>query len=311
MLYSVALLASVALVLVNAFFVASEFALVKMRPSRLEELAAGGNRRAGVALGISRKLDAYLSANQLGITLASLALGWIGEPAFARLLSPLFASLGSWSIATAHTVAVVVSLAAITGLHTVLGELVPKSLAIQRTEPVALWTATPLRVFYWVMFPLIWALNAAARVVLRMLGLRRASEVEMLHSPEELRLILQRVELEPGTRRVIDRLFDYSHRVAQHVMTLRRDVVVLDAGRSWDENLAVALAHQYTRYPLVEGGAIACSATCTSRTSWRCSARINLGGACASWCESPSTPPRRLPSNSCGATSCAGASIWP
>jgi CBS domain containing-hemolysin-like protein len=149
-------------------------------------------------------------------------------------------------------VAVIASLAVITGLHTVLGELVPKSLAIQRTEPVALWTAAPLRVFYVVMFPAIWALNAVARLVLRLLGLGRATEVEMLHSPEELRLILQRVALEPGPRRLIDRLFDYTHRVARHVMTLRRDVVVLDAGRSWGENLSVALAHQYTRYPLVE-----------------------------------------------------------
>lgn len=251
--FSVALIASVALVLANAFFVASEFAIVKIRPSRLEELAADGQRGARVALGISRRLDAYLSANQLGITLASLALGWIGEPAFAALLSPLFTSFGSWSVATTHTIAVIASLAAITCLHTVLGELVPKSLAIQRTEPVALWTATPLRVFYWAMFPVVWTLNAASRLVLRLFGLGRISAVEMLHSPEEMRLILQRVELEPGTRRVIDRLFDYSHRIAQHVMTLRRDVVVLDTQHSWDENLSVAIAHQYTRYPLVEG----------------------------------------------------------
>ncbi len=183
MLYAIALLASVALVLANAFFVASEFATVKIRPSRLEELAAGGHRRAGVALGISRRLDVYLSANQLGITLASLALGWIGEPAFARLLAPLFAVFGSWSVASSHTAAVVASLATITCLHTVLGELVPKSLAIQRTEPVALWTATPLRIFYWTMLPVIWTLNAASRLVLRIFGLRRVSEVEMLHSP--------------------------------------------------------------------------------------------------------------------------------
>jgi CBS domain containing-hemolysin-like protein len=253
MLYSVALLASIALVLINAFFVASEFALVKIRPSRLEQLATRGHRRARIALGISRRLDVYLSANQLGITLASLALGWIGEPVFAGLLKPLFESFGSWSVPTAHAAAVIASLTVITFLHTVLGELVPKSLAIQRTESVALWTATPLRIFYLVMFPVIWTLNAASRLILRIFGLRRASEVEMLHSPEELRLILQRVELEPGARRVIDRLFDYTHRVARHVMTLRRDVVVLDAGRSWDENLQVALAQQYTRYPLVDG----------------------------------------------------------
>jgi CBS domain containing-hemolysin-like protein len=233
--------------------VASEFALVKMRPSRLEQLTAEGHRRARLALGISHRLDVYLSANQLGITLASLALGWIGEPAFADVLKPVFAGLGSWSVTTAHAVAVIVSLGAITFLHTVLGELVPKSLAIQRTEPVALWTAAPLRVFYVAMFPVIWALNTASWLFLRMFGLRRTTEIEMLHSPEELRLILQRVELEPGARRVMDRLFDYTRRVARHVMTLRSDVVVLDAERSWEENLAVALREQYTRYPVVEG----------------------------------------------------------
>ena len=129
MLYAVAMLASVALVLVNAFFVASEFAIVKIRPSRLEQLAARGHRRghrrARVALGIARRLDAYLSANQLGITLASLALGWIGEPAFAGLLKPLFASCGVWSVPTAHAVAVIASFAAITFLHSVLGEVMP------------------------------------------------------------------------------------------------------------------------------------------------------------------------------------------
>jgi CBS domain containing-hemolysin-like protein len=224
------------LVLVNACFVAAEFALVNIRSARLEQLAVRGHLWARVAL---------------GITLASLALGWIGEPAFAGLLKPLCASHGVWSVPTAHAVAVITIFAAITFLHTVLGELAPKSLAIQRTEPVALWTATPLRVFSLVMFPVIWTLNTASWLVLRLCGLQRACEVEMLHAPEELRLILQRVALEPGTRRVIDRLFDSTHRAAQHVMTLRRDVVVLDAGRSWDENLAVALAQQYTRSPLV------------------------------------------------------------
>ncbi|MBI5536500.1 MAG: HlyC/CorC family transporter [Deltaproteobacteria bacterium] len=252
---SVAMLVSVALVIANAFFVASEFALVKMRPSRLEQLAAKGHRRARLALRISRRLDAYLSANQLGITLASLALGWIGEPAFAELLKPLFASLGPWSVATAHAVAVIVSLAAITFLHTVLGELVPKSLAIQRTEAVALWTAAPLRVFYLLMFPVIWVLNTASWLVLRMFGLRRTKELEVLHSPEELRLILQHVKLDPGAWRVMDRLFDYTHGIARHVMTLRRDIVVLDARRSWEDNLAVALGQQYTRYPVIDGEA--------------------------------------------------------
>ncbi|HEU4534632.1 MAG TPA: hemolysin family protein, partial [Polyangiaceae bacterium] len=224
-----------------------------MRRSRLEQLAARGHRRARLALGISLRLDAYLSASQLGITLASLALGWLGEPAFAALLEPLLARLGPWSAATAHAVAVAAGLAAITFLHTVLGELVPKSLAIRRTEPVALWTAAPLRLFYVAMFPIIWALNAVSWLVLRAFGVRRTGEVEALHSPEELRLLLQHVELEPDSRRVIDRLLDDAHPTARQAMTPRREVVALDAGRPWEESLAVAVARRHTRYPVVEG----------------------------------------------------------
>src|SRR5262245_23263262 len=130
----VEVLIAFALVAANGFYVASEFAIVKMRPTRLVDLAAHGNRRAQTALQISRRLDAYLSANQLGITVASLALGWIGEEAFAALLEPVIGPAG-----VVHPVAVALSFAIITFLHTVVGELAPKSLAIQRTEPVALW----------------------------------------------------------------------------------------------------------------------------------------------------------------------------
>ncbi len=140
----------------------------------------------------------------------------------------------------------------ITFLHTVLGELAPKALAIQMTEPVALWAAAPFRVFYTLAFPLTWTLKAAAALVLKALRLPPASEAEMLHSPDELRLVLQHVQLEPGARRLIDRVFDYTHRVARHVMTLRRDVVTLEMGRPFDDNLRIAVANQYTRYPLVE-----------------------------------------------------------
>ena len=140
----------------------------------------------------------------------------------------------------------------ITFLHTTIGEQVPKVLALQIPEPVALWTAPLLRVFFIIAFPLIWTLNTASNLVLRLLGLRSATEAEMLHSPNELRLVLQHVKLDPGARRLIDRVFDYTHRVARHVMTLRRDVVSLTAGLPFEDNLKVALANQYTRYPLVD-----------------------------------------------------------
>jgi CBS domain containing-hemolysin-like protein len=247
-----ALLIAGLFVLANAFFVASEFAIVKLRATRARQLAEGGQKRAKILSHITQRLDAYLSANQLGITLASLGLGWIGEPALARLLEPHVARLGLLGDLAPGAVAFGVAFFAMTFVHTVIGELVPKSLAIQRTEPVALWTAAPLRAFFIIAYPLIWFLNACANLFLRLVGLKPASEGEMLHSPEEVRLVLAQVKIDPGARRLIDRVFDYTHRVARHVMTLRRDVVVLVAGRNFDDNLRVAVTNQYTRYPLVD-----------------------------------------------------------
>jgi CBS domain containing-hemolysin-like protein len=249
---SVALLITAAVVLANAFFVASEFAFVKIRPTRLQQLAKTGSRRARLLLGVTKQLPAYLSASQLGITLASLTLGWLGEPAVEALLRPTLWRSGLDDARTLTTVGAAISLILITFLHTVIGELAPKALAIQRTEGIAMWAVLPFRAFYLLSFPINWTLKAAAGLVLRVLGLPPASEAEMLHSPEELRLVLQHVPLDPGARRLIDRVFDYTHRVARHVMTLRRDVVTLTAGAPFDENLRVALANQYTRYPLVE-----------------------------------------------------------
>jgi CBS domain containing-hemolysin-like protein len=251
---AVGLLVAFLLVVANAFFVASEFAIVKIRQTRLEQLVSAGNGRARTALSITKHLDAYLSANQLGITLASLALGWVGEPAFAHLIEPPLEAIfgATFGLAAAHTISVAVSFTIITFLHTVFGELVPKSLAIQITEPVALWTAGPLRAFYIVMFPLIWILNQASNLVLRLLRLKPASEAELVHSPEELRLVLQHVPLEAGPRRLMDRIFDYSHRIARHVMTLRRDVVCVTAGQPIAEVLRIIQQAQYTRYPVLD-----------------------------------------------------------
>ncbi len=249
-----ALILTAFLVLANAFFVAAEFAIVKMRPTRVTELVRQGRRRAKLLQGITNRLDAYLSVSQLGITIASLALGWIGEPAIAHTIEPYMTWLGSWSGIATHSLALGVSLVLITFMHAVLGEQAPKSFALQYAEPVALWAAPPLRIIHFLAYPFVWLLTASARLVLRMLGLRPSSEAELLHSSEELRLVLQHVKLDPGPRRLIDRVFDYTQRVARHVMTLRRDTVVLIAGRPFEDNLKIALANQYTRYPLCEPG---------------------------------------------------------
>jgi CBS domain containing-hemolysin-like protein len=241
---------SVALVLANAFFVAAEFAIVKVRPTRVAEMVARGGRRARLLQSITRRLDTYLSASQLGITVASLALGWIGEPALASLIKPYLGWMGSLTGVATHSFALGISLVLITFLHTVIGEQVPKCMALQLHEPVALWAAPFLRAFYVSMLPFIWVVNTTSNLMLRLMGLRPASEAEMLHSPSELRAVLQHVALAPGARRMIDRVFDYTRRVARHVMTPRSDVIVLHSERTFDDNLNVALANQYTRYPL-------------------------------------------------------------
>jgi CBS domain containing-hemolysin-like protein len=249
---TIAIIVTLAIVVCNAFFVAAEFAMVKIRPTRLQQLSNQGRRRARMLYAMTKRINDYLSASQLGITVASLMLGWIGEPTIAKMLMPLLE--GKWDLhpATVHTIAAAISLTIITFLHTVLGELVPKALAIRATEPVALWSALPFRAFYLATTPLTWALRNSSALVLKILRLPPVSEAEMLHSPEELRLVLQHVQLDPGPRHLIDRVFDYTHRIARHVMILRRDVVVLIAGRPFDDNLRIAVGNQYTRYPLVD-----------------------------------------------------------
>jgi len=231
------LLGTLLLVLLNAFFVASEFAIVKMRPTRLEQLVREGDARAALALRVSQHLDAYLSANQLGITLASLGLGWIGEPAIAHGIEPYLAWLGTWSGVGAHGISIGIAFAVITSLHTVVGELAPKSLAIQMTERVTLLTVYPLHGFYLVMWPVIWLLNTMANGFVRIFGLKPASDAEMAHTSEELRLLLTRspAGLDPALRGMLVRIFDLRRRTARHVMSLRSDAATLRANMTIDE----------------------------------------------------------------------------
>jgi CBS domain containing-hemolysin-like protein len=248
------ILVTLLLVLINAFFVASEFAIVKIRPTRLEQLVRSGDARARRALAISHRLDAYLSATQLGVTLASLGLGWIGEPAIAHAVAPLFARLGAWASEASHAVAAVIAFSIITAVHTIVGELAPKSLAIQRTEEIALHAARPLHAFYFIAWPVIWLLNTGANAFTRLFGLKPASKEEMLHTSEELRMLLTKspAGLDPALRSMLVRIFDLRRRTARNVMTLRSDAQVMHTEMTIDEAVRFAGDAGYSRYPVVD-----------------------------------------------------------
>lgn len=245
------------LVLLNGFFVASEFAIVKVRATRLEELERRGVGSARRAKKLVEHLDEYLSATQLGITVASLGLGWIGEPAFAELFAPLFSSLGGWEPVVTHSLAVTSAFLLITFLHIVLGELAPKSLAIQKTDTVTLLCAAPLTWFYRLSHPFIWALNSTANAFLKLLGVRPATESETTHSEEEIRLILAQSSragiIDVEERRLLERVFEFGDRSVRQIMVPAGEVVFLDLEKSFEENLETARHSKHTRYPLCEG----------------------------------------------------------
>lgn len=250
------LLAAVAILVgANAFFVAAEFALVSIRRSRVEELVAGGSRAARAVLRAQDDLDGYIAGTQVGITLASLGLGWIGEPALARLFTPWMTWLpGVASPVAAHGVAVGVAFAAITVLHVVLGELVPKSLALQRTEATALRVAWAMGWIVRLLRPLIWSLNGAGNVVLRLLGLQGGAAHQAVHSVEELAIlagqsraagVIDRQELDLVTRGL-----RFGDRVAREAMVPRPGVVALDVAEPVPALIRKAAAARHTRLPL-------------------------------------------------------------
>ena len=243
------------LVFLNGFFVAAEFSLVKVRHSRLTQLQSEGNRLAGYALKVNSKLDAYLSATQFGITLASLGLGWIGEPAISELLvEPIMYKLGFGDPTIIATVSVVIGFAVITFLHIVLGELAPKSLAIQRTDGVSLALSGPLLFFYRVFFPFIWLLNMAANAVLRLVGIEPASEADGAHSEEEIRILMNQSAksgvMDEGEIELVNNIFEFSDRLAREVMLPRTDMTCLYTNLSREENLAIINDTKHSRYPV-------------------------------------------------------------
>jgi CBS domain containing-hemolysin-like protein len=247
------LLIALLCVLLNGFFVAAEFAMVRVRATRLQELKKS-NRLVRISLQVVENLDGYLAATQLGITMTSLALGWLGEPAFATLLRPLLSGWGVWSEVVVHTIALTLAFILITFLHIVLGELAPKSLAIRKPERTMIFVALPMLIFYRVMYPLIRSFNGAANLVLHMVGLRPAAESELAHSEEELRLILahsqRQGKIATEERDMLERVFDYGDRNVRQIMVPRSQIVFLSTHRSLAENIELARQQDHSRYPL-------------------------------------------------------------
>ncbi len=249
------LLAVLVLVLANAFFVAAEFALVGARRTRLDELARGGDAKARLARRAVQSLDRYISATQLGITLASLGLGWIGEPALAHLIEGAFRWLPA-TLATlaTHTVAVAIAFTIITVLHIILGELVPKALALLYPEDVSGWVVLPLMAFAWIMSPAIWVLNGTANWILRLIGIRSPGDHERLHSPEEIRLLVEQSQeagsLEKQDARLLEGVFEFTEKTAEEVMTPRTDMVALESTLSMWEAADIVAEARRSRYPV-------------------------------------------------------------
>ena len=245
-------------VFLNAFFVAAEFAIVTAPAAQIEELARRGRRRARIASYVLRHLDVYLSACQLGITLASLALGWIGEPYVAKLLEPTLLAVGIHSEAALHTTSFAIGFGIITFLHIVLGELAPKSLALRKPLSVSLNSAPPLRLFYIVFYPVIAVMNGAALLILRAVGIHGSEPVGHVMSEAEIRTLISRSvehgELTAQETRMMEKVLDFHDREAHHIMVPRTDIVFLSAASDAEDNLRIAEGCGYTRFPLCEDG---------------------------------------------------------
>lgn len=241
------------LVLVNGFFVAAEFAMVKVRKSRIETLVSEGNLRARYTKTIVDDLNEYLSACQLGITLASLGLGWVGEPAISKALMPIFEQM-NMSDVTVHSVSFVIAFSLITGLHIVLGELAPKSLAIVSAEKVALITGLPLLMFYKITYPIMWAFNHSTSLILKIFGISMSGEHDVAHTDEEIKLLVEESYkhglIDKTELTFVDNIFDFSEKTVKEIMIHRTDMVCVYIEDSFDEIMNTALTEELTRYPV-------------------------------------------------------------
>ncbi|BCN28776.1 hemolysin family protein [Anaeromicropila herbilytica] len=241
------------LVFMNAFFVAVEFAMVKVRKSRIETLVLEGNRSAKNTLKVVNDLNSYLSACQLGITLASLGLGWVGEPTVAAILKPLF-QLFDIPESVVHSISFVLGFAIVTGFHIVLGELVPKSLAIISAERISLYTALPLIIFYKITYPVMWAFNHSTNLILKVFGINQVNEHEEAHTDEEIKLLAEESYrhglIDQTELTFVDNIFDFSEKTAKDIMIPRTDMSCVFYEDSFEEIIKYVESEELTRYPI-------------------------------------------------------------
>ncbi|MEK3715444.1 hemolysin family protein [Paenibacillus sp. FSL R7-0333] len=244
------------LVLLNGFFVSVEYAMVKVRSGRIESLIEEGSKRALAARSIVHNLDGFLSACQLGVTLASLALGWLGEPAVATIVGPLVRGLG-FDDTTVFVISLIIAFMFITVLHIVLGELAPKTIAVNKAEAVLLLTAGPMNVFYRIMFPFIWVVNGLARGLLRIFRLTPASELATAHTEEEIRILMQESNksglIDNTEMTLVDNIFGFADTMAREIMIPRTEMICLNTHLETEENLEIAFDGMRTRYPVCDG----------------------------------------------------------
>jgi len=241
----------------NGFFVASEFAMVKVRKTRIEQLVKEGDYNAKIALEAIKDLDKFIAAVQLGVTISSIGLGWVGEGTLARIIEPIFVFLPgiSATIAT-HTVSATLAFALITFLHVVLGELIPKSIALEYTEKTALWVARPMQGITFIFNPFIWALNGFGNLVLKLLKIPHSHKASLVHSTEELDMLVNASYnggvLNETEKEMLHNVFKFSDLTAKQVMVPRTDMVCIPVDMSLEELNALAAESQYTRYPVYD-----------------------------------------------------------
>ncbi|MFD1774909.1 hemolysin family protein [Paenibacillus rhizophilus] len=244
------------LIVLTAFFVATEFAVVRLRGSRISQMVLEGRKNAIAVQQVSANLDGYLSACQLGITITALGIGALAEPAFDRLLYPLL-HLAGVGAEFSHVLSFLLAFFIATFLHVVIGELAPKTAAINKAEEISLLTAKPIILFYRILFPLIWLLNGSANLLVRLFGMKPASEHEEAHSEEEIRLILSESyesgKINKAEYGYVNRIFAFDEMLAREIMVPRTDMICLFTNYSLQENLNIIRKEQYTRFPVAEG----------------------------------------------------------